>query len=160
MYARTYGLPVTVTRCGNFYGGGDLNWNRIFPGTIRSVIRGERPIIRSDGTLIRDYMYVEDGAYAYTLLAEQIAAQPEVAGGVFNFSYERPLSVLDAVKYILRVMGSTLEPDIRNEATHEIRDQYLDATKAKQMLGWRPGFDLESTVGRTVDWYKDYFARG
>jgi CDP-glucose 4,6-dehydratase len=160
MYARTYGLPVTVTRCGNFYGGGDLNWNRIFPGTIRSVIRGERPIIRSDGTLIRDYMYVEDGAYAYTLLAEQIAAQPEVAGGVFNFSYERPLSVLDAVKHILRVMGSNLEPDIRNEATHEIRDQYLDATKAKQMLGWRPGFDLESTVGRTVDWYKDYFARG
>jgi CDP-glucose 4,6-dehydratase len=160
MYARTYGLPVAVTRCGNFYGGGDLNWNRIFPGTIRSVIRGERPIIRSDGTLLRDYIYVEDGAYAYTLLAEQMAAQPGVAGGVFNFSYERPLSVLDAVQHILRVMGSNLEPDIRNEATHEIRDQYLDATKAKQMLGWRPGFDLESGVGRTVDWYKEYFARG
>jgi CDP-glucose 4,6-dehydratase len=160
MYARTYGLPVVVTRCGNFYGGGDLNWNRIVPGTIRSIIRGERPIIRSDGTLTRDYIYVEDGAYAYTLLAEQLAAQPALAGDVFNFSYERPLSVLEVVQHILRVTGSNLEPEIRNEATHEIRDQYLDAGKARRVLGWQAGFDLDQSLRATVDWYREYFARG
>jgi CDP-glucose 4,6-dehydratase len=160
MYARTYGLPVAVTRCGNFYGGGDLNWNRIVPGTIRSIIRGERPIIRSDGTLTRDYIYVEDGACAYTLLAEQIAVQPALAGDVFNFSYERPLSVLEVVRHILRVMESDLQPEIRNEATHEIRDQYLDAAKARRVLGWTPALDLDATLAATVDWYREYFARG
>jgi CDP-glucose 4,6-dehydratase len=150
MYARTYGLPVAVTRCGNFYGGGDLNWNRIVPGTIRSVLRGERPVVRSDGTLTRDYMYVEDGAYAYTLLAEQLAAQPALAGDVFNFSYERPLSVLEMVRHILRVMGSRLEPEIRNEATHEIRDQYLDAAKARRVLGWAPTVGFGALVREMV----------
>jgi CDP-glucose 4,6-dehydratase len=159
MYARTYGLPVAVTRCGNFYGGGDLNWNRIVPGTIRSVIRGERPLIRSDGTMTRDYIYVEDGAYAYTLLAEQLAAQPGVAGGVFNFSYERPLSVLQMVDSILEVMGSDLRPDVRNEAVNEIRDQYLDASKARQVLGWSGGIDLKTSLRATVDWYQEYLSR-
>jgi CDP-glucose 4,6-dehydratase len=160
MYARTYELPVAVTRCGNFYGGGDLNWNRIVPGTIRSVIRGERPIVRSDGTLTRDYLYVEDGALAYSLLAEQLAAQPALAGSVFNFSYERPLSVLEMVAAILRVMQSDLEPEIRNEAVHEIHDQYLDASKARRVLGWRPGFDLDASLRATVDWYTRYFTHG
>ena len=160
MYAHTYGLGVTVTRCGNFYGGGDLNWNRIVPGTIRSVIRGERPIIRSDGTLTRDYMYVEDGAYAYMLLAEQLAAQPALAGEVFNFSYERPMSVTDVVARILAAMGSDLQPDIRNEASHEIHDQYLDAAKARRVLAWAPAFTLETSLRATVDWYREYFARG
>ncbi len=160
MYAHTYGLPVAVTRCGNFYGGGDLNWNRIVPGTIRSIIRGERPIIRSDGTMTRDYLYVEDGAYAYTLLAEQLDAQPRIAGGVFNFSYEHPMSVLDVVAEILRVMRSDLKPDIRNHATHEIHDQYLDASKAKRVLGWTPVFEMDASLRATVDWYREYFTRG
>lgn len=158
MYAITYGLPVSVTRCGNFYGGGDLNWNRIVPGTIRSVIRGERPIIRSDGQFVRDYIYVEDGARAYMLLAERLAANPQLAGEVFNFSYERRLTVLELVAKLLEVMGSDLQPDIRNQASHEIRHQYLDSAKAKRMLGWSPAFGFEETLRSTVDWYRRYFA--
>lgn len=158
MYAKTYRLPVTVTRCGNFYGGGDLNWNRIVPGTIRSVLRGERPIIRSDGRYTRDYIYVDDGARAYTVLAEQLAAKPRLAGEVFNFSYERRMTVLELVDRILEVMDSPLRPDVRNEATNEIRDQYLDATKAKSMLGWTPAYTFDETLRATVDWYKRYFS--
>jgi CDP-glucose 4,6-dehydratase len=157
MYAKTYRLPVCVTRCGNFYGGGDLNWNRIVPGTIRSVLRNERPVIRSDGHFTRDYLYVEDGARAYIVLAEQLAAKPKLAGDVFNFSYERRMTVLELVDKILEVMGSTLKPDVRNEASHEIRDQYLDATKAKATLGWTPAFTFDASLRATVDWYKRYF---
>jgi len=157
MYAKTYALPVCVTRCGNFYGGGDLNWNRIVPGTIRSVLRGERPIIRSDGRYTRDYIYVEDGARAYMALAEQLGAKPALAGHVFNFSYERRMTVIELVDRILDVMGSPLKPEIRNEASNEIRDQYLDATKAKTMLGWTPAFEFDDSLRSTVDWYKRYF---
>jgi CDP-glucose 4,6-dehydratase len=157
MYAKSYGLPVCVTRCGNFYGGGDLNWNRLVPGTIRSVIRGNRPVIRSDGQFTRDYLYVEDGARAYMCLAEQLGRNPMLAGDVFNFSYERRMTVLDLVGQILEVMGSTLEPDVRNEASNEIRDQYLDASKAKQTLAWSPAFTFEDTLRATVDWYERYF---
>ena len=157
MYAKTYGLPVCVTRCGNFFGGGDLNWNRIVPGTIRSVIRGERPVIRSDGRYIRDYLYVEDGARVYMLLAEKLAASPALAGEVFNFSYEHQVTVLDLVARILDVMGSTLEADVRNEASNEIMKQYLDASKAKRMLGWSPAFTFDAGLRATVDWYKEYF---
>ena len=157
MYAKTYRLPVCVTRCGNFYGGGDLNWNRLVPGTIRSVLRNERPIIRSDGHFTRDYLYVEDGARAYIVLAEQLAAKPKLAGEVFNFSYERRMTVLELVDKLLEVMGSDLKPDVRNEASNEIRDQYLDATKAKTTLGWAPAFTLDASLRGTVDWYKRYF---
>ena len=155
-YAITYDLPVTITRCGNFYGGGDLNWNRIVPGTIRSVLRGQRPVIRSDGQFVRDYFYVEDGAAAYMLLAEQLAAKPDLRGEAYNFSYEMPITVLELVERILNLMKSDLEPDIRNEASHEIRFQYLGAAKARNTLGWQPLFTLPEGLERTIAWYTDF----
>jgi CDP-glucose 4,6-dehydratase len=159
MYAKTYQLPVCITRCGNFYGGGDLNWNRIVPGTIRSVLRGERPVIRSDGSYIRDYFYVEDGAAAYTLLAEQLAAQPELRGEAFNFSHELRITVLELVETILATMGSDLQPDVRNEASNEIKSQYLDAAKARRVLNWSPSFTLEKGLQSTIHWYEEYFSQ-
>jgi CDP-glucose 4,6-dehydratase len=155
-YANTYDTPVVITRCGNFYGGGDLNWNRIVPGTIRSVLRGERPVIRSDGQFVRDYFYVEDGAAAYTLLAERLAADRALAGQAFNFSNEIQVSVLDLARRILALMGSTLEPDVQNRATHEIRHQYLSAEKARTRLQWHPLFTLEQGLERTVAWYRAF----
>jgi len=156
-YAKSFDLPVIITRCGNFYGGGDLNWNRIIPGTIRSVLRGQRPIIRSDGEYIRDYFYVEDGAAAYMLLAEQLASRSELKGQAFNFSNEIQVSVRAIVDQILKTMKSDLTPEIRNEANNEIRHQYLSAEKARRDLGWKPKFTLESGLQKTIDWYKDYF---
>ena len=157
-YAVTYGLPVAITRCGNFYGGGDLNWNRIVPGTIRSVLRGQRPVIRSDGQYVRDYFYVEDAVAAYMLLAEQVAQRPELRGQALNFSNETPVTVLDLVRRILSLMGSDLQPEIRNEATNEIRYQYLSAAKARHVLGWNPLFTLDEGLRRTIEWYKEFFA--
>lgn len=154
-YHTTYKLPVAVTRCGNFYGGGDANWNRIVPGTIRSVHRGERPVIRSDGKFVRDYFYVEDGAAAYMHLAEQLAARPEIAGHAFNFSNENQVTVLELVDQILAAMGSDLKPVVLGQASHEIRLQHLCAAKAREMLGWRPLFTLEEGLSRTVQWYKN-----
>jgi CDP-glucose 4,6-dehydratase len=156
-YAKSFDLPVAITRCGNFYGGGDLNWNRIIPGTIRSILRGQRPIIRSDGEYIRDYFYVEDGAAAYMLLAEQLAQRSELKGQAFNFSNEIQVSVREIVDQILKGMDSDLSPDIRNEVSNEIRHQYLSAEKARRELGWSPMFDLENGLQKTIDWYKDYF---
>jgi len=156
-YAATYDLPVVVTRCGNFYGGGDLNWNRIVPGTIRSILRGERPIIRSDGQYVRDYFYVEDGAGAYTLLAERLAQNTDLRGQAFNFSNETQVTVLELVRHILALMGSDLEPDVRNAVSNEIHCQYLSAAKARTILGWRPLFTLDEGLQRTIDWYKDFW---
>ena len=156
-YFQTYRLPVCVTRCGNFFGGGDLNWNRIVPGTIRSVIRNERPMVRSDGSLVRDYIYVEDAVAAYCLLTEQMAARPELCGEAFNFSYGVRWSVLDVVAKILALMNSELEPDIRNEATNEIKNQYLDSAKAAKQLNWKPVFTLEQGLSSTIKWYERYF---
>lgn len=155
-YANTYGTPVVITRCGNFYGGGDLNWNRIVPGTIRSAIRGERPVIRSDGNYIRDYFYVEDGAAVYTLLAERLAVSPELRGQAFNFSNELQVTVLELTRRILQLMDSPLEPDVLNLATHEIRHQYLSAEKARRALDWHPLYDLGDGLARTIDWYRTF----
>ena len=155
-YAITYGLPVAITRCGNFYGGGDLNWNRIVPGTIRSVLRGQRPVIRSDGRFVRDYFYVEDGAAAYMLLAERLAADRGLCGQAFNFSNEMPITVLALVEQILRLMGSDLQPDIRNEASNEIRSQHLTAARARRVLGWQPMCSLEEGLQRTIAWYREF----
>jgi CDP-glucose 4,6-dehydratase len=153
-YAVTYGSPVAITRCGNFYGGGDLNWSRIVPGTIRSVIRGQRPVIRSDGLYVRDYFYVEDGAAAYTFLAERLAADRGLAGEAFNFSTEQPITVLDLTRLILKLMGSDLEPDVRNEATNEIQCQHLSSVKARSELSWSPLFQLEEGLKLTIEWYR------
>ena len=157
-YAATYGTAVATTRCGNFYGGGDLNWNRIVPGTIRSILRGSAPVVRSDGQYVRDYFYVEDGAEAYVLLAERLASDPDLKGQAFNFSNETQVTVLEIVERLLRLMDSPLRPDVRNEATNEIRRQYLSAEKARRVLGWRPLFTLDEGLRRTIEWYKDFFA--
>lgn len=157
-YHQTYSLSVCVTRCGNFFGGGDLNFNRLVPGTIRSLLRGERPVLRSDGTYIRDYFYVKDGAAAYLHLAECLARRPGIAGQAFNFSTESQVTVLELVKRIRRLIGSSLEPDIRDEACHEIQHQYLSATKAKTLLGWAPRYGLDEALAETIDWYRQYFA--
>ncbi len=157
-YGHTYKLPVCITRCGNFYGGGDLNWNRIVPGTIRSIVRGERPILRSDGSYIRDYFYVEDGAAAYMHLAEKMAENPALAGEAFNFSNEIQLTVIDLVRRILAVMGSSLEPDIQGTASNEILHQYLSAEKARRLLGWCPEFTLDTALTSTIDWYTRHLA--
>jgi CDP-glucose 4,6-dehydratase len=158
-YGVTYELPVAITRCGNFYGGGDLNWNRIVPGTIRSVLRGERPIIRSDGQFVRDYFYVDDGAAAYMLLAEKLIANPDLRRLGFNFSNEIQITVLDLVNRILALMNSSLHPEIRNEASNEIRHQYLSAERARKMLAWAPLFTLDQGLSRTVAWYQDFLQR-
>ncbi len=156
-YGKTYGSPVAITRCGNFYGGGDLNWNRIVPGTIRSVLRGERPVIRSDGQFVRDYFYVEDGAAAYVLLAELLLTEPDrVRGQAFNFSNEIQVTVAELVNRILEKMNSSLQPDIRNEASNEIRHQYLSAEGARTRLGWHPLFTLEEGLTRTIAWYRNF----
>ncbi len=156
-YANTYGTPVVITRCGNFYGGGDLNWNRIVPGTVRSVMRGQQPVIRSDGSFIRDYFYVEDGAAAYMYLAEQLALKPELAGEAFNLSNETQVTVLELVERVMRLMKSPFVPQVLGEASHEIKHQSLDAAKARRMLDWEPLFTLDEGLSRTIAWYTNHF---
>lgn len=157
-YHRTYDLPVAVARCGNIFGGGDLNWSRIVPDTVRACLLGQRPVIRSDGTFIRDYIYVKDVSRAYLRLAEGID-DAGAAGEPFNFSPERPVTVLELVSSIQRLMGrEDLLPDIRNTVQGEIHSQYLDASKAKRVLGWTPRYSLEDGLAETIDWYRDYLA--
>jgi CDP-glucose 4,6-dehydratase len=153
-YFHTYQLPVAVLRCGNLFGGGDLNFNRLVPGTIRSALQGEAPVIRSDGSYVRDYFYVRDAVDAYLQVAERL---PEFPGEAFNFSHETPLSVGELVRKILALMGqSPLQPVILNQATHEIPRQYLDCSKARRMLGWKPRFGLEQALKETIDWYAEH----
>jgi CDP-glucose 4,6-dehydratase len=159
MYAVTYNLPVVITRCGNFFGAGDLNWNRIVPGSIRSIFRGQRPVIRSDGKSVRDYFYVEDGAAVYMLLAEKLAGSPQLRGEAFNFSYGNQVTVLDLVRLVLSHMGSDLQPEILNEAGNEIRIQYLNSARARQLLGWSPIFSLEDGLDRTIAWYIEFLSK-
>lgn len=154
-YAYTFNLPVAITRCGNFYGGGDLNWNRIVPGTIRSALRNEAPIIRSDGNYVRDYLYVEDGSEAYMLLGEQLAKDASLRGSAFNFSTETPITVLELVRKILQTMSSCLQPEIRNEVSYEIREQFLSAQRARHQLRWMPQFTLDEGLKRTIAWYSE-----
>ncbi len=159
-YHESYGVPLAVTRCGNLFGGGDLNFNRIVPGTIRSALRDESPIIRSDGTFVRDYFFVRDAVHAYLELADRLPGE-DFAGEAFNFGTERPLSVTEIVRLILEVMGKTsLEPEILNEATNEIPAQYLDCSKARRTMGWEPRFTMEEALAETVTWYERWLDRG
>jgi len=153
-YFHTYDTPVAVTRCGNLYGGGDLNFNRLIPGTIRSALQNEPPIIRSDGTYVRDYFYVRDAVDAYLSLAERMPAAG-IAGEAFNFGNEKPVSVMDVVGTILRLMGqASLQPRVLNEASHEIPRQYLDCSKARRLLEWSPRHGLEDGLRETIEWYR------
>lgn len=155
-YHHSYGLPVCITRCGNLYGGGDLNFNRIIPGTILSVLKGEAPVIRSDGTFTRDYFYVKDAVDAYLLLAEKMDS-PGIAGQAFNFSNERPMKVTEITAKVLEVMGKKdLKPKVLGEAKNEILHQYLSAEKARKLLDWKPARTLEDALGETVEWYRIY----
>jgi len=159
-YSHTYGVPLGITRCGNIYGGGDLHWERIVPGTIRSAIRGERPIVRSDGTPRRDYIYVKDVVSGYLLLAEKLD-DSSVRGEAFNFGHDSPLTVLEMVREVLDAAGrGGLEPLILNEAKHEIQSQYLDSGKARGILGWEPAYSLGEGLRETVAWYRNFFEEG
>ncbi|WP_445174204.1 GDP-mannose 4,6-dehydratase [Microcoleus sp.] len=155
-YYVSYGLPVCITRCGNFYGGGDLNFNRIVPCTIRSALRDKPVVIRSDGTFIRDYFYAKDGVLAYLHLAEQMDRK-EVLGEAFNFSNELQISVRGMVDHVLKLMGkSHLEPVVLNRAKNEIKHQYLSADKARKMLGWESKYPLEEGLKETIEWYRHF----
>lgn len=157
-YHETYGVPVCITRCGNFFGGRDLNFNRIVPGVIRSTHFGEPTVIRSDGTFIRDYIYVRDVVHAYLELARQMD-RPELHGHAFNFSNEVKLTVLELTEKIVSLMDRTdLKPIILNEVHGEIRDQYLSAQKARAMLAWKPQFTIDEALAETISWYRSYFA--
>lgn len=155
-YAASYGLNLAVARCGNIYGGGDLNWSRIVPGTIRSVLEGKPPVLRSDGSFKRDYIYVEDVVDAYLALAEA-AGRPGVRGEAFNFGPQRPLTVLEITRAVLEAMDRCdLEPVILDTAKAELKDQCLDAAKAARLLGWEPRFGLEDGLEMTVAWYRTF----
>ena len=157
-YHHTYGLPVTILRCGNIYGGGDLNWSRIVPYTIKCFLENQRPVIRSDGSYVRDYIYVKDVSRCYMQAAEFVTNK-DVAGQAFNFSLEQPLTVLEIVKMIQQLMKRpNLKPDVQNTARGEIASQYLNTDKAQQILHWRPQYSLEEGLRETVAWYRQYFA--
>ena len=158
-YHHAYGLPVGIARCGNVYGGGDLHWDRIVPGTIRSLARGDRPIIRSDGTYVRDYLYVKDCVAGYLTLGTALD-RPELGGEAFNFSTESWVTVREIVAAVQKVMGRTdLDPVIQNAARGEIRSQSLSSRKARERLGWSAAFDLERGLAETVAWYERFLER-
>ena len=156
-YSHTYDMPVVIARCGNIYGGGDLNWSRIVPGTICSLLNNQRPIIRSNGEYIRDYIYIKDVVDAYINIAELITKK-NISGEAFNFSTESRITVIEIVNEIRTIMGKKeLEPQILNLSLKEIPEQSLSAQKAHKILAWYPKYDLKRGLSETVDWYKNYF---
>ena len=158
-YAHTYGMPIAIARCGNVYGGNDLNFNRIVPGTIKSLLHNERPVIRSDGTFKRDYIYVKDVVDSYIVLAE-VLDKKEIRGQSFNFGNDKPVTVLEIVSVIQKLMKKEkLKPKILNIAKAEIKDQYLDSSKARRLLSWKPKYTLEKGLKETIEWYKDFFKK-
>ncbi|HEX6395266.1 MAG TPA: NAD-dependent epimerase/dehydratase family protein [Acidimicrobiales bacterium] len=157
-YSECYASPVAITRCGNIFGPGDLNWGRLIPGTIRSLIEGRRPVIRSDGKMVRDYLYVADAVRAYLMLAEALAGDPALAGAAFNFSLEQPLSVLEVVDRLQVAAGTSFKPDIRSSASNEIPAQALSSSRARSVLGWEPSLTLDGALAETVRWYGNHLA--
>lgn len=153
-YVASYGTPVAITRCANLYGPGDSNWRRLVPGTLRSVLRGEPPVIRSDGSLVRDYLYVKDGVSAYLRLAEAMAGDPALAGEAFNVSAELPLTVTEMVERVQDAAGTAFEPVIVDDAVGEIPEQHLSARKARELLGWAPAYSLDEGLAETVEYYR------
>ncbi|MDX2087586.1 MAG: GDP-mannose 4,6-dehydratase [Kofleriaceae bacterium] len=154
-YFETYQVPVCITRCGNLFGPGDLNWNRIVPGTIRSALRGEKPVIRSDGSFVRDYVYVGDAVNAYMTTADAIG-RADITGEAFNFADGKPMTVIEIAKATLAAVGSNLELEVLGQATHEIKAQFLDSEKARTRLGWKPAFGITEGLARTVGWYREH----
>ncbi|VYU58897.1 NAD-dependent epimerase/dehydratase family protein [Clostridium tertium] len=157
-YYETYKLPVCITRCGNLYGGGDLNFNRIIPQSIKSILNNEAPVIRSDGSFIRDYFYIEDAVDAYINLAEKVV-DLNLGGQAFNFSNEIQLTVLELVNKILKIMGSDIKPIILNQGSNEIIHQYLSAKKARTVLGWSPNYTIDEGLSKTIEWYKEFLKK-
>ncbi len=158
MYATTYATPVCIVRCANLFGGGDLNFSRTLPGVIQSTLQGERFVIRGDGKSVRDFLYVKDAAVGYMRVAEALAQDRALTGEAFNFSLEVKFTVLECAYKVLKLLRRTdLEPIIRNQAGAEIREQYLDSTKARRILGWVPEFSFDQALDETVDWYRKYF---
>jgi CDP-glucose 4,6-dehydratase len=155
-YAATFGVPVAVTRCGNLYGGGDFHWSRLVPGTIRSVLRGERPVIRSDGEYVRDYLHVSDAARGVLTLAHAVRERRELRGEAFNFASGQQARVIDVVTKILVLAGSRLEPLVLGEAHKEIREQRVSAARARRELGWRASVSLDEGLREAVGWYRAY----
>ncbi len=156
-YADSYNLPITIARCGNIYGGGDLNFSRIVPDTIKNLLNNQNPVLRSNGKFTRDYIYVKDVVDAYILLAEK-TIQNEIKGQAFNFSPESKISVIEITRKIMDIMNKTeLEPVILDKAKNEIQDQYLDAAKAKRLLNWKPKYSLEEGLRETIQWYRNFF---
>ena len=153
-YAATFGMPVAVTRLANVYGGGDFNFSRIVPDTVRSLLRGERPVIRSDGTPERDFLYVEDAVEAYLAVADSLQ-RPELHGHAWNAGNGEPVTVLELVRRLIAVSGCELEPDVRGEGkpAGEIDRQWLDSTTIRELLGWEPRWALDAGLAETYAWY-------
>jgi len=159
MYAATYGVKTAIARCGNLFGGGDLNFDRTIPGLIKATLANERFVIRSDGQFVRDFLYVKDAAESYLILGQRLSEDNSISGEAFNFSLEERLTVLEIVQMALRIMGrSDLDPVIQNIVTTEVREQYLDASKARERLGWKPKYSMEEGIRETVEWYREHFA--
>ncbi len=153
----SYGLPIAVTRFANIYGGGDLNFSRLVPETVCGAIDGRSPVLRSDGSPVRDLLYVEDAAAAYLAIADNLG-RDQVRGEAFNAGGERPYGVLEIVETITRLAGTGVEPEIRGTGNPEgeIDRQYVDATKIRELCGWSPAVSLEDGLARTIAWYRDH----
>jgi CDP-glucose 4,6-dehydratase len=159
-YAHIFGLPVAVTRFGNVFGGGDFNFSRLIPGTIRALLAGERPEIRSSGLMERDFLYAEDAVTAYLAVAGSLD-RPELSGRAWNASIGRPVSVLELVRRLIEISGLALEPDVHGDGTPhgEIERQWLDCSAIATELGWAPAWDLRRGLQATFEWYASELPR-
>jgi CDP-glucose 4,6-dehydratase len=155
-YGKIYNLPIGVTRCGNYFGPYDFNYTRLVPGVIRSVLRGERPQLRSNGRFSRDYLHVQDGAEAHILLAERLSDDPSLYGEAFNFSIGQAVEVIDVVRRIIAISGANVEPIITDSARAEIPRMELSSEKARRLLGWAPGAPFDERLRQTVEWYRSH----